>query len=164
VLVFGVTEVFIFGIGFYGWFDREADAAKRWRELNTEGLTSLRSPHDITQTAARLAAALSAKGQVIVSRIDHKQEADSVGIRIRPTISFLFRNPPFEAALVQENQQVAVEFPSKMVVWEDVNRNVWLSYTDPIELASRYGIGVRDPAVLRLASVAAEIAAEAIAP
>lgn len=41
---------------------------------------------------------------------------------------------------MQENQALAFELPLRVLVWQDLENNVWVEATDMQQLAQKYGI------------------------
>jgi len=48
---------------------------------------------------------------------------------------------------MQSSQRVALDLPVRVAAWEDAEGQVWMGYTDPAQLAARYGIGDRDAVI-----------------
>jgi uncharacterized protein (DUF302 family) len=105
------------------------------------GLVTLRSAHDFDVTLGRLSASLEAKGITIFARIDHAAGAASVKLSLRPTTLLIFGNPAAGTPLMQAAQTAGIDLPLKMLVWQDANAIVNLSYNDPSWMAARHGLG-----------------------
>jgi uncharacterized protein (DUF302 family) len=103
-------------------------------------LTTIKSPHSVTQTMDRLESSVQEKGMRVFVRIDHAQGAQQTGQELRPTELLIFGNPKAGTPLMQCQQQVAIDLPQKMLVWKDADGQVWLSYNDPGYLAHRHDI------------------------
>jgi len=128
--------------------------------MDANGLVTLPSHHSVAETLERLSAALKAKGVREFSRIDHAAGAAEVGMALRPTTLLIFGNPAAGTPLMQAEQRIGLDLPLKVLVWQDEAGQVWLTYGDPVWLASRYGIEAV-PAAQRLAAVLAGLAAAA---
>jgi len=107
---------------------------------NVNGLISEPSNHSVDETTRRLQAALQAKGIALFALIDHSREAEKVGMLMRPTKLLIFGNPRAGTPLMIAAPTAAIDLPLKILIWEDVDGKVWLSYNDPAYLASRHGI------------------------
>lgn len=105
------------------------------------GLVTRQSVHDFDGTVRRLAARLDAKGVTVFARVDHAAGAASVGMMLRPTTLFMFGNPAAGTPLMQAAQSAGIDLPLKMLVWQDANGIVHLSYNDPSWIAARHGLG-----------------------
>ncbi len=104
------------------------------------GLISMKSAHSVKVTADRLEKALLTKGMTVFIRIDHAEGAHKVGKKLRPTELIIFGNPKVGTPLMQCSQRVAIDLPQKALIWEDEDKQVWLSYNDPEYLAKRHDI------------------------
>jgi uncharacterized protein (DUF302 family) len=104
------------------------------------GLVSVKSHHNVNETADRLENILKAKGMKVFNRIDHSAGAKGVDIELRPTQLLVFGNPKVGAPLMQCGQTMAIDLPQKALIWEDESGTVWLTTNDPEYLAARHGI------------------------
>ncbi len=104
------------------------------------GLISLKSSHDVRNTADRLETVLKEKGMTVFLRINHSEGARKVGEKLRPTQLVIFGNPKVGTPLMQCSQTVAIDLPQKALIWQDESGQVWLTYNDPQYLAARHGI------------------------
>lgn len=107
---------------------------------NVNGLINEASNHSVDETTRRLQAALQAKGVALFALIDHSGEAEKVGMPMRPTKLFIFGNPRAGTPLMIAAPTAAIDLPLKILIWQDPDGKVWLSYNDPVYLASRHGI------------------------
>lgn len=99
-----------------------------------------KSNHDVATTLDRLEKIVSEKGITVMARVDHAKNAKAAGMELRPTQLLIFGNPKLGTALMQVNQQIGLDLPMKVLVWEDSEGQVWIAYVDPEELAERYDI------------------------
>ena len=106
-----------------------------------DGLVTVASTFDVPTTLERLTQALEAKGITIFARVDHAAGAASVGLPLRPTTLVIFGNPVGGTPLMQAGQTTGIALPLKILVWQDVDGSVRLSYNDPAWIATRHGIG-----------------------
>ena len=104
------------------------------------GIISIKSPHNVEETADRLETVLKSKGMSVVARIKHSEAAMKVGMTLRPTELLIFGNPKVGTPLMQCTQSVALDLPQKALIWEDESGLVWISYNDPQYLAERHNI------------------------
>jgi uncharacterized protein (DUF302 family) len=63
-----------------------------------------------------------------------------VGLPLRPTQVLIFGNPKAGTPLMQARQTVGLDLPLRVLVWEDGEGKVWLSYNSPEYLMARYGL------------------------
>ena len=110
------------------------------RDMDDSGLKTIQSQHSVSTTADSLEAILKEKGMNIFARVNHATGAEKIGESLRPTELIIFGNPQTGTPLMQSQQTIAIDLPQKMLIWEDVQKNVWLSYNSPDYLANRHGI------------------------
>ena len=106
----------------------------------TEGLVTLPSSYAPKETMDRLSAAVTNHGMAVVARVDHAGAAAKAGMDLRPTALLIFGNPRAGTQLMQAAQTIGIDLPLRALVWQDEAHATWVSYVDPLWLASRYGI------------------------
>lgn len=112
------------------------------------------SPHPVTETMQRLEANLVERGWKVMARVDHAEHAASAGLALRPTQVLLFGNPALGTRLMQADQTVAIDLPSKALAWQDTAGQVRLGYRDLRALAAEHdSLRPAGAAVEELASV-----------
>ncbi|HEX4039352.1 MAG TPA: DUF302 domain-containing protein [Acidobacteriaceae bacterium] len=126
---------------------------------NGEGVVSMASRHTVDATVDRLKAALEAKGITLFALVDHSGEAMKAGMAMRPTKLAIFGSPKAGTPLMQAAPSVAIDLPLKILVWEDAQGQVWLSWNAPEYLALRHGLPESLLGPLGAAKVLAEGAA-----
>lgn len=104
------------------------------------GFISLKSTQPVKATTDRLEDIIKAKGMNIVARVNHAAAAEKIGETLRPMELILFGNPQAGTPLMQSQQSVGIDLPQKILVWEDDQGKVWLSYNNPDYLKTRHGI------------------------
>src|ERR1700682_3024709 len=116
--------------------------------MAAEGLTTLPSGFGPRETMDRLEAEVKARGMTVFARIDHAAGAAQAGLSLRPTEVLIFGNAKAGTPLMQSNQSIGIDLPLKMLVWEDANGKVWLSYNEPNWLAKRHGLGPESQSIV----------------
>ena len=106
----------------------------------TEGLVTLPSSYAPKETMDRLSTAVTNHGMAVVARVDHAGAAAKAGMDLRPTELLIFGNPRAGTPLMQAAQTIGIDLPLRALVWQDEAHATWVSYVDPLWLASRYGI------------------------
>ena len=125
------------------------------------GFVSQRSQHSVDETVARLQGILNAKGVTLFALVDHSGEAKKAGLEMRPTKLLIFGNPAAGTPVMLASPSIAIDLPLKVLVWEDAEGAVWLSWNSPEYLQQRHG--VPDDLVKNI-GVAAALAAKAAGP
>jgi uncharacterized protein (DUF302 family)/uncharacterized membrane protein YidH (DUF202 family) len=105
-----------------------------------KGIVDKSSAHTVDQTVEKLTNILQAKGVTLFALVDHSGEAEKVGMKMRPTKLLIFGNPRSGTPLMLAVPSVALDLPLKILVWEDPQGKVWLSYNSPDYLAERHGL------------------------
>jgi uncharacterized protein (DUF302 family) len=114
------------------------------------GLISVKSSHDVKNTADRLETVLNEKGMTVFLRVDHTEGARKVGQELRPTELVIFGNPKVGTPLMQCSQTVAIDLPQKALIWQDESGQVWLTYNDPVRCKMRLKILPKPPRNLKM--------------
>jgi uncharacterized protein (DUF302 family) len=123
----------------------------------TSGIIHKSSNHSVDETAAKLQAILRGKGIPLFALIDHSGEAAQVGMKMPPTKLLIFGNPKAGTPLMQASPSSAIDLPLKILIWEDTEGKVWVSYNSPAYLRDRHGLPEE---LLRNISIVETLAAE----
>ena len=102
------------------------------------GIVTIPSNHSVDQTVAKLAAILQSKGVKLFALIDHSGEAEKAGLRMPPTKVLIFGNPKAGTPLMVASPGIAIDLPLKILVAEDANRKVHISWNSPAYLQARH--------------------------
>ena len=105
----------------------------------SQGIINVPSNHSVDQTVERLKGILQAKGVTLFALIDHSGEAEKVGMKMPPTKLLIFGNPKAGTPLMLAAPSSAIDLLLKILVWEDAQGKVWLSYNSPEYLQKRHG-------------------------
>ena len=125
-----------------------------------EGIINVPTSHSVDQTVEKLKAVLQAKGVNLFALVDHSGEAEKVGMKMRPTKLLIFGSPKAGTPLMQAAPSVAIDLPLKILIWEDGQGRVWVSYNSPGYLQERHGI---PPELMQNIAVIETLAAKAAA-
>ena len=104
------------------------------------GVITIRSAHSVEETVLRVKEILSAKRVTLFALIDHSGEAEKVGLRMPPCKLLIFGNPAAGTPVMLAAPTLALDLPLKILVWEDANGAVWVSYNDSSYLQQRHGV------------------------
>lgn len=105
-----------------------------------EGIIMIPSNHSVDQTVDRIKAILESKGITLFALIDHSGEAAKVRMDMPPTKLVIFGSPKAGTPLMLAAPSIAIDLPLKILVSEDAQGKVWLSYNDPEYLKERHGL------------------------
>jgi uncharacterized protein (DUF302 family) len=106
----------------------------------SKGIVDKASNHTVDQTVDRVKNILQSKGVMLFAVIDHSGEAEKVGMKMRPTKLLIFGNPKAGTPLMLAAPSIAIDLPLKILVWEDAQGKVWVSYNSPEYLQERHGL------------------------
>lgn len=115
--------------------------------LADSGFVTKTSKYTAADTVNRLEAVLKSNGMTVFARIDHRAEAEKVGLTMPPAYVTIFGNPKGGTPLMVASPTVAIDLPLKALVWEDAAGRVWLSYNAASYLRSRHGLTGKDEAI-----------------
>jgi len=104
------------------------------------GIVDIPSNHSVDQTVEKLRAILAAKGVSLFALVDHSGEAEKVGMKMRPTKLLIFGSPSAGTPLMLAAPSLALDLPLKVLIREDDNGRVWVSYNSPYYLKERHGL------------------------
>ena len=108
--------------------------------LNVRGLVSIPSNHSVDETLDRFKRLLESKGITLFTIVDHSGEAAKAGLTMPPTKLAIFGNPKAGTPLMLAAPSSAIDLPLKVLIWEDAQGKVWLSYNTPEYLQQRHGL------------------------
>ncbi len=104
------------------------------------GIVNRQSNHTVDETVRKLEGMLQAKGVKLFALVDHSGEAEKAGLHMRPTKLLIFGNPKAGTPLMIASPSIAIDLPLKLLVWEDGEGKVWISYNSPAYLQGRHGL------------------------
>jgi uncharacterized protein (DUF302 family) len=104
------------------------------------GIVSIPSHQSVDKTVQKLDEILRAKGVKLFALIDHSGEAEKAGMQMRPTKLLIFGNPKAGTPLMIASPSIAIDLPLKILIWEDADDKVWISYNAPSYLQARHGL------------------------
>jgi len=124
------------------------------------GLVDLPSKHSVDETVEKLKGILQSKSITLFALIDHSGEAAKAGLKMRPTKLLIFGNPKSGTPVMQAAPSSAIDLPLKILVWEDAQGKVWVTYNSPVYLQERHGVPQELLPNIGLIEALATIAAE----
>jgi uncharacterized protein (DUF302 family) len=131
--------------------------------MASDGLVKYESHYSVKETADRFERIAKSKGLTLFARIDHRKNASGVSLQLRPTEVIIFGNPKVGTPLMMCAQDVAIDLPQKVMVSEDANNRVWLTYNNPSYLMTRHKIKGCDEVIKKIAQVLSKLSKAAVA-
>jgi uncharacterized protein (DUF302 family) len=104
------------------------------------GIIRKPSNHSVDETVTKLKAILDSKGVKLFALVDHSGEAEKAGLKMPATKLLIFGNPKSGTPLMLASPSVAIDLPLKILVAEDADGKVWLSYNSPEYLEERHNL------------------------
>ena len=104
------------------------------------GIIDVPSKHSVDETVERVKNILQSKGIALFCLIDHSGEAAKVGLKMPPTKLLVFGSPKAGTPLMLSSPSIAIDLPLKILVWQDGNGKVWISYNSPEYLQERHNL------------------------
>ncbi|HEV3208124.1 MAG TPA: DUF302 domain-containing protein [Terriglobales bacterium] len=122
------------------------------------GIIDRPSNHSVEQTVDKLKNILQSKGVTLFALIDHSGEAEKVGMKMPSTKLLIFGNPKAGTPLMLASPSSAMDLPLKILVSEDAQGKVWVSYNSSAYLQERHAL---PPDLLQNIAVVATLATKA---
>ncbi len=107
---------------------------------NAKGIIDVKSHHSVDETVERLRGILAAKAVTLFALVDHSGEATKAGMNMRPTKLLIFGSPKAGTPVMLAAPSIAIDLPLKILVWEDADGKVWVSYNAPEYLRERHNV------------------------
>ena len=104
------------------------------------GIVRKPSNHSVQETVAKVERMLDTKGVKLFALVDHSGEAAKVGMKMPNTKLLIFGSPQAGTPLMLAAPSIALDLPLKILVSEDSDGKVWLTYNAPEYLQERHGV------------------------
>src|SRR5215831_13708880 len=122
-----------------------------------DGIIRVKSAYPITEAVARIKQDVASKGIMFFSEVDQSKLAAGAGITLRPSTLLTFGNPPLGTQFITSNPNAGLDWPVRLLVFENEKGEVWTAYTDFTWIARRHGIKDRDAQFKMASEVIASI-------
>jgi len=122
-----------------------------------DGVVRVKSAYTIGETVSRLKNDIAGKGIMFFSELDQSQLAAGAGITLRPSVLLTFGNPPLGTQFITSNPNAGLDWPVRLLVFENEKGEVWTTYTDFGWIARRHGIKNREAQFKMASEVIASI-------
>ena len=105
------------------------------------GALRVTSHRNVQDVITRVRNTLQERGLKLFAEIDHSAEAEAAGLKLPPTVVFIFGNPAVGTMLMQANNAVSLELPLRLAVFRDAGLGCTvLSYHAPSTLAQQFAL------------------------
>jgi uncharacterized protein (DUF302 family) len=110
------------------------------RAVAGNGVVVVESAYPIDETIARVKADIAGKGIMFFMDVDQAKLAEGADIRLRASHLLIFGNPPLGIQFLTSNPVSGLDWPVRLLVYEDANGTVNMAYNDFTWVAHRHGI------------------------
>jgi uncharacterized protein (DUF302 family) len=106
------------------------------------GLVTLKSPHDFESTEKRIRDAIAAQSDTVgFGDVDFAVRAKSHGVMLRPLKLILFGGPGPGGRAMKSAPTLGLDaFCQKLLIWQDEDGTVHVTFNDLLALAERQGV------------------------
>ena len=133
------------------------DAGTR-SQVSEDGIVKVKSAYTMDETIARVKQDIAGKGIMFFMAVDQSKLAADAGIKLRPSTLLVFGNPPLGTLFIKANPVAGLDWPVRLLVFEDEKGQVWTAYTDFGYIAHRHQIkGMDNEAFQKASGVIASI-------
>jgi uncharacterized protein (DUF302 family) len=105
-----------------------------------EGIIDKPSNHSVDETVEKLKNILQSKGVMLFALVDHSGEAENVGMKMLSAKLLIFGSPKAGTPLMLAAPSIAIDLPLKVLVWEDGQGKVCVSYNSTDYLKERHNL------------------------
>ena len=109
-----------------------------------DGVVRVKSAYPIGETIERLKKDIADKGIKFFDEIDQAKLAADAGVTLLPSTLLVFGNPPLGTLFLTSDPDAGLDWPVRLLVYQDAKGDVWVAYTDFAWIAHRHGITNRD--------------------
>ena len=121
------------------------------------GIVKTKSAYSMQETIDRITKDVETKGIKLFDVIDQARLAKDAGVDIQPSTLIVFGNPPLGTQFLSARPESGLDWPVRLLVFEDEQGQVWTAYSDFQWIAKRHGIKNRGPQFMKASEVIASI-------
>jgi uncharacterized protein (DUF302 family) len=104
------------------------------------GIERVESSRGFDQTIEQFEKLLADRGMTLFAKIDFTSDAKKSGLEMPRTLLLVFGNPRGGTPVMVAAPSSALDLPLKVLIANDADGKVWLSYNTPEYLAGRHDI------------------------
>jgi uncharacterized protein (DUF302 family) len=114
------------------------------RATDGDGIILVKSAYPMGETIRRLKNDIADKKITFFAQIEQSKLAAEAGIALRPSTLLIFGNPPLGTQFMTSNPLSGLDWPVRLLVFQDQDGTVWTAYTDFAWIARRHAIVDRE--------------------
>lgn len=122
-----------------------------------------KSAFSFDETCNRIYEFLKSRNVAVFTTVDHHENAVKVGLKLRPEKVIMFGSPLVGTHLIEENPDIGLELPSKVLVYQQ-NNLVYVVHADYDDLRNEFHLSRSLEFVNKLASLVADLDSYATHP
>ncbi|MGC8566086.1 MAG: DUF302 domain-containing protein [Caldisphaera sp.] len=103
-------------------------------------LKTYKSKYNFNELKIKLESQIIKRDMNIFSRINHSENAESVGMKLNRSILFIFGNPRNGTLLIRNDMRIGLYLPLKILIWEDDNKNPFITYEPIGDVISKFNL------------------------
>jgi uncharacterized protein (DUF302 family) len=104
----------------------------------SDGVITKPSGKSVARTIEELERVMAGRGFTVFNVIDHRAMAERAGVQMPDSKLIMFGKPSVGATVMLAVPLAALDIPLKVLVWEDGDGAVSVSYNSPASLAGRH--------------------------
>ncbi|MXX98491.1 MAG: DUF302 domain-containing protein [Gammaproteobacteria bacterium] len=108
--------------------------------IESEDTRHIKSKHSVELTVERAKRIAEHSELKVFGVIDHARNAADVGLELLPAQLMVFGNPVVGTELMNANPLIGLDLPLKLLVWEDPQGVVWISYSSAEAMQKRHNL------------------------
>jgi uncharacterized protein (DUF302 family) len=105
---------------------------------SSAGITTKHSSTSVEETVDRLTSVITDRGFTLFRVIDHSGTAERVGVQLPDSKLVMFGKPTVGAGVMLAAPIAGLDLPLKVLVWENGDGAVSVSYNSPAFMAERH--------------------------
>jgi uncharacterized protein (DUF302 family) len=105
-----------------------------------DGIVKFKSAYPMPETIERMKKDIADKGIKFFDEIDQSKLAADAGIKLLPSTLLVFGNPPLGTLFITADPDAGLDWPVRLLVYQDAKGDVWVAYTDFAWIAKRHHI------------------------
>lgn len=117
----------------------EVIRGKSMELTSSQGIKTVQSNRNFPETYSALKETIENNKDIeLIAELDHQANAASADMELRPTRLIVFGNPNVGTPIMQSAISTGLDLPQKILVWEDEDGTVNISYNTPEFLQLRH--------------------------
>ena len=109
-----------------------------------DGIVKFKSAYPMPETIARMKKDIADKGIKFFDEFDQSKLAADAGITLLPSTLLVFGNSPLGTLFITADPDAGLDWPVRVLVYQDAKGDVWVAYTDFAWIAKRHHITNRE--------------------